>query len=1151
MDPPPKRQRRSEKSRRKPVPQDSSSPIESTSPFALSNRPRPASPKASPEKAKSLHNFFQPATEAQRWAAIEKPTEDVDLIEDDYDSYDEIFTQHLANERAVSSSATQTRDKPKPKPLKPKPKAPPKKPTKKFILPTRTKVDEPILEDGRPWAQRYAPDSLAAIAVHKKKVSDVQSWLEDSFAGRRSERLLVLRGPAGSGKTTTISLLSDSLGYDIIEWKNPPVSEFGSNTYQSASAQFEEFLGRGDRFGGLDLDSDATKDKRILLIEEFPSMLGRGAAHTAFRVSLQRYLAASGGDHPPVVIIVSETLLGSASSVFDNLTVHRLLGPTVYNHPGTTILDFNAIAPTFMHKALRTILEREARDSKRVHIPGPAVLDRISEIGDIRSAISSLEFLCLKGDDTGAWGGSLTKKKTRAEVALTATEKETLKLVTQREASLGMFHAVGKIVYNKRMDPSLVEGEDIEVLPAPPAYLSHFHRPKASQVLVNDLVDETGTDISTFISALHENYLPSCHGDDFTDTFGDCIEALSDSEILSTDRRSRGARTGVGIGINTFSSGVDALRQEEMSFQVATRGLLFALPYPVQRKVGSGARRGGEAHQMLYPASLRLWRETEEIEGLVDSWSHRLLDPSRTSQSSEATGVSSWKSVQVGRSDDNHGVVTMMPRDDLLLHQLPYMALIRRQDPDWWQLNKIVGNRRDAEVTPPALPPTEEKLYLSDDDIMLISGLSPSPVICLSYRLSSRRVLLHTLLSVQFRMINDNDSSLRGRHRSQVSPLSSDESITSHPKEGKVDETKRDASSLVSATALAVIPNWTSMVLMVSLIFGGCCANVFALEAIIKEQPTAGPLITFAQFIVCAVFTLPHFLSPAAGPTALFLSPRAIPLKSWTIYTLYFLSVNLLNNWAFAYKISVPLHIILRSAGPVASMIIGYLYNGHRYSRGQIASVGMLTLGVAAAAMADAKTKGPVHVETDLITTVTGFTILALAMILSAFQGIFADRLYATYGRDHWKEALFYSHALSLPVFFTSWGQLAEQWRVVAGSPSLVALDGVQGLLRLVPNKAVWDLVGMIPVQVAYLAMNALTQYLCIRGVHLLSAKSSSLTVTIVLNVRKLASLLLSIYLFGNHLAGGVLVGAALVFVGGGLYGFEGARLRSVAKKSQ
>jgi UDP-xylose/UDP-N-acetylglucosamine transporter B4 len=232
-------------------------------------------------------------------------------------------------------------------------------------------------------------------------------------------------------------------------------------------------------------------------------------------------------------------------------------------------------------------------------------------------------------------------------------------------------------------------------------------------------------------------------------------------------------------------------------------------------------------------------------------------------------------------------------------------------------------------------------------------------------------------------------------------------------------------------------------------------------------------------------------------------------------------------------------------------MIIGYIYNGRRYSTGQIASVGMLTVGVAAAAMADAQAKGPLKAETNtnIMTTVTGFTILALAMILSAFQGIYADRLYATYGRDHWKEALFYSHALSLPIFLTSWGQLASQWRVVVASPSLLQ-EGVQGL-GLVKYETVADLLARVPVQVAYLGMNALTQYLCIRGVHLLSAKSSSLTVTIALNVRKLVSLLLSIYLFGNHLAGGVLAGAALVFVGGGLYGFEGARLRSAAKKDQ
>lgn len=335
-------------------------------------------------------------------------------------------------------------------------------------------------------------------------------------------------------------------------------------------------------------------------------------------------------------------------------------------------------------------------------------------------------------------------------------------------------------------------------------------------------------------------------------------------------------------------------------------------------------------------------------------------------------------------------------------------------------------------------------------------------------------------------------------------------------------------------------------------------------------MPTSctGPLITFAQFVLCAIFTLPHFLSFSAGPRNLFLGPRAIPLRSWLIYTAFFVSVNMLNNWAFAYRISVPLHIIIRSGGPVASMVVGYIFNGRRYSRGQILAVAMLTAGVVAAALADAQAKGQnVEMKSDLdtaaMTTTIGFTILALAMVLSAFQGIYADRLYATYGRDHWKEALFYSHTLSLPLFITSYSQLSSQWQVVSSSPSFLSQisDGSalsdlscnktpSALLTAIQNHAsIQSLLDQLPIQVAYLVMNALTQYLCIRGVHLLSAKSSSLTVTVVLNIRKLVSLLLSIYLFGNHLASGVLVGAILVFLGGGLYGFEGARLRKVATK--
>lgn len=253
-------------------------------------------------------------------------------------------------------------------------------------------------------------------------------------------------------------------------------------------------------------------------------------------------------------------------------------------------------------------------------------------------------------------------------------------------------------------------------------------------------------------------------------------------------------------------------------------------------------------------------------------------------------------------------------------------------------------------------------------------------------------------------------------------------------------------------------------------------------------------------------------------------------------------------------------------------MIVGYIFNGRRYSGGQIIAVAMLTAGVVAAALADAQAKGQsmdiASGDAAMMTTATGLTILALAMVLSAFQGIYADRLYATYGRDHWKEALFYSHTLSLPLFLTSYSQLSSQWRVVSSTAPLLSQlpkessQGVAGLSSTALSDTAFSVLASVqqhphvqsalcrlPTQVAYLIMNALTQYLCIRGVHLLSAKSSSLTVTVVLNIRKLVSLLLSINLFGNDLGSGILAGAVLVFVGGGLYGFEGARLRQAAPK--
>lgn len=336
---------------------------------------------------------------------------------------------------------------------------------------------------------------------------------------------------------------------------------------------------------------------------------------------------------------------------------------------------------------------------------------------------------------------------------------------------------------------------------------------------------------------------------------------------------------------------------------------------------------------------------------------------------------------------------------------------------------------------------------------------------------------------------------------------------------------------------------------------GYICFFAFA-DGLARERPDAGNLITFVQFLITALFALPNQLSLRRPP--FFLKPRAIPLVRWLPNIILFFAVNLLNNYAFGYNISVPVHIILRSGGSVTSMLVGFVW-GKRYTPVQILSVAMLTAGIAIAAMADAQSKGkstsgPAKIDPSFI---SGLAILAFAQILSAIMGLYTQITYSTYG-SHWQENLFYSHFLSLPLFLPFLPSLKSQFYKFTSSPPVRLQPAyLQFLLPNTKTSNAEQILGLpspslsIPKDILYLALNALTQFLCIRGVNLLSARSTALGVTIVLNIRKLVSLLLSIWLFGNDLPLGVLVGAGVVFGSVGLWTWEGQRIGGKGKENK
>lgn len=103
-----------------------------------------------------------------------------------------------------------------------------------------------------------------------------------------------------------------------------------------------------------------------------------------------------------------------------------------------------------------------------------------------------------------------------------------------------------------------------------------------------------------------------------------------------------------------------------------------------------------------------------------------------------------------------------------------------------------------------------------------------------------------------------------------------------------------------------------------------------------------------------AIIGLPSQFDPARPP--FFLKKNRVPIRRWLVNIVLFFGINVLNNHAFSYDISVPVHIILRSGGSITTMIAGSLW-GKRYSRIQIVAVLLLTVGVVTAAWSDAQTK--------------------------------------------------------------------------------------------------------------------------------------------------------------------------------------------------
>lgn len=144
-----------------------------------------------------------------------------------------------------------------------------------------------------------------------------------------------------------------------------------------------------------------------------------------------------------------------------------------------------------------------------------------------------------------------------------------------------------------------------------------------------------------------------------------------------------------------------------------------------------------------------------------------------------------------------------------------------------------------------------------------------------------------------------------------------------------------------------------------------------------------------------------------------------------------------------------------------------------------------------------------------------GIGLLTLALFVSAGMGIYQEQLYKRYGK-HPFEALYFTHLLPLPAFLMFGGNILEHFNIALDSaPVAVPVLGFA-----------------VPIVILYILGNMVTQYMCISSVYVLTTECQSLTVTLVVTLRKFVSLVFSILYFKNPFTIYHWIGTFCVFYG-------------------
>ncbi|CAL9738333.1 checkpoint protein Rad24p [Monosporozyma servazzii] len=338
----------------------------------------------------------------------------------------------------------------------------------------KNKEDEivPDIGENLPWYEKYAPKTLPEIAIHKRKLKDVEEALSDMLSNTDNTRLLLLSGPSGCCKSTLIKGLSKTMvplyrnsnastmlnqySLNINTGDGPDYVVEYENSLQLSEMNnmeaFNEFLQRSKFYNG-------AYNLSVLLVDDLPNVF-HYETRLQFQKIIKEWLYTEGIRLPPLVVCLteceieednnkkSENVNGGGININNTYTAETVFNKEILQNPKLKRIKFNPINNTLMKKLLNNIAleERAQLEANGKWKFKDEYITKLlkSNNGDIRSMISSFQFWATSKDSNGL------------------SDTNAIDNIYLRTESVSFFHGVGKVIYGSHeKDGSLIDDNEM------------------------------------------------------------------------------------------------------------------------------------------------------------------------------------------------------------------------------------------------------------------------------------------------------------------------------------------------------------------------------------------------------------------------------------------------------------------------------------------------------------------------------------------------------------------------------------------------------------------------------------------------------------------------------------------------------------------